>query len=272
MVNKVPAENHQHQDITNKLKVTGLDQPLYRQKVRNYGFEEIVGQYGDYFLKSKAQPVDFKDIFDLYQLDQHCKNIVMISLQLFEQSFKAAMVRTLRGLEKRPEVFQASFQLSNGRIIRRGDLKARLRHLRQHYLEPYDGYSKDHHGQPDPWVLIKEMSFGIATNAFFLLGAGRQRKVLADLYQHPLTLGQFDQVIDRARTFRGRAAHNYRLLGVKDGQHYLYQAVLADLTPLVNPDPAGFAKDQLQKVIDEYCQHHPQDQVFITDNFAPLSN
>lgn len=77
----------------------------------------------------------------------------MISLQLFEQSFKVALAeisflgknrqlaKNINPQTTHPQQFlKEKYLLKNGRVIRRGDIKSRIRHIKQNYLEPYDGY------------------------------------------------------------------------------------------------------------------------------------
>lgn len=115
----------------------------------------------------------FEEIYDFYFLDQHLKNVMMISLQLFEQSFKVSLTETAfveknknfsRNLNPltihRRQFLNEKYQLQDGRVIHRGDVKSRIRHIKQNYLEPCEGYTKVH-GGPRIGVIIKEMSFAL---------------------------------------------------------------------------------------------------------------
>lgn len=238
------------------------------QQVQSYGYHEIVDQYLSHFT-DRDHPVDFNAIADLYHFDQRLKNIMMISLQLFEQSFKTALTEALPvGHQK--EIFKESYQLGDGRVIQRGDLKSRIRRIRQNYMEPVAGYRQLHKNEITPWVLIKEMSFGITTNAFFLLANATQAQVLSQVFKTPVTLADFEKVLTDVRLFRHRAAHNYRLLGVKSAGHFLYQLVLQDLTLLANQDPVKYARVNFQHISNHYLTKYPEEEFFIKKQLSEI--
>lgn len=256
--------------------VTVSDHQSFTRQVKAYGYDEIVSQYLPHFVVDPRatplqlkRPTDFNDISDLYWLDQHLKNTTMIGLQLFEQSFKVTLSRKLRELQQdkqQAELLKPSYQMQNGRTIKRGDLKARLRHIKKYYLEPYPGYREKTSGKPSAWVLVKEMSFGIATNAFFLLEQPVKKEILQVVFQRPCSLISFEQITADLRVFRGRAAHNYRLIGLRLRHHSIYPLVLAELSLLTNQDPFIRVSQQLQKVCEHYLISHPEERTFITNN------
>lgn len=259
-----------------QIGVTVSDRQSFTRQVKAYGYDEIVSQYLPHFIvDSRAtplqlkRPTDFNDISDLYWLDQHLKNTTMIGLQLFEQSFKVALSRKVRKLQQdrqQAELLKPSYQMQNGRIIKRGDLKARLRHIKKYYLEPYPGYRENASGKLSTWVLVKEMSFGIATNAFFLLEHPAQEQILQAVFQQPCSLINFEQIITDLRTFRGRAAHNYRLIGLRLRHHSIYPLALVELSLLTNQDPFIGVSQQLQTICEHYLISHPEERTFITNN------
>lgn len=244
-----------------KYGVTVNDPSYFIQQVRSYGYHEIVDQYLTHFT-SRNQPVDFNAIADLYHFDQRLKNIMMVSLQLFEQSFKAALAEAFP-VDYQGELFQEAYRLSDGRVIRRGDLKSRIRRIRQNYLEPVAGYRQLHKDQITLWVLVKEMSFGVATNAFFLLASATQARVLSRVFKTPVTLSDFERILTDIRLFRHRAAHNYRLLEIKSAGRSLYQLVLQDLTLLNNQDPVRYARENFQRIINHYLVNHPEEEYLV---------
>lgn len=241
--------------------VTVHDKQKFTNIIRNYGYNEVVSQYIGLFankIKTK-QGVDFQDIFDRYQLDQQLKNVVMISLQLFEQTFKVALTNALNdqsNSEGITHLFHESYQLQDGHIIRRGDLQARIRHIKKNYTEPFVGYRMQHHGEITPWVLIKELSFGVATNAFWLLDHKMQADILMQLFDHPTTNRQFEKFLNDLKIFRGRAAHNYRLLDFKCNHEFLYVTVLHDLSLLNNCDPHQFILQYFPSILAHYQAKH----------------
>lgn len=262
--------------LVNSFGITIKDRAAFTKQVHFYGFNEIFWQYVDCFprIASNKRPMprhpkDFADIFALYQLDQKLKNIMMISLQLFEQSFKAALVTAVsRENEGLTELLNVSYQLKSGRVIRRGDLKSRIRRIKQNYQEPFTGYKQLNHNTITNWVLIKEMSFGIATNTFFLLNLDLQHQVLSSIFKQQISVEAFEQVLAGLRIFRHRAAHDYRLLGVKAHQHYLYDQVLDDLSLLSNPDPYQNATGQFKQIIADYLTNYPEMRSFLNQNFS----
>lgn len=246
--------------------VTVNDPGYFTQQVRAYGYHEIVDQYLPHFA-GQARSVDFNDLADLYHFDQRLKNYMMVSLQLFEQSFKTALTRALpEGYQG--ELFKEAYRLGDGRVIRRGDLKSRIRRISQNYLEPVAGYRRLHNGEITPWVLVKEMSFGVATNAFFLLDGAIQAQVLSQVFKVPLTVVDFEKILADVRLFRRRAAHNYRLLGIKSAGGFLYQLVFQDLTLANNPDPVKYARKNFQDISSHYLRTHPEEEDFLKKNLG----
>lgn len=167
------------------------NEQFFYDKIETYGYREIINQYGPHFLKKEMDQTEcfkanttFEALYAFYQLDQHLKNEALIDLQLFEQSFKAALVDTVEieqatlqmkavksrksAHSKLDDFLKEKYCLKSGRGIRRGDLQSRIRRIKNNYHEPFAGYTELHH-EITPWVLIKEMSFGVACNYFFLL-------------------------------------------------------------------------------------------------------
>lgn len=270
------AENYQLDSKINLLKKLGVtinDKTAFASTIMNYGYNEVVTQYLNLFRKSEAkrEPIDFLDIQQLYQLDQSLKNVMMISLQLFEQTFKTALTNTISKQfdpDNLTQLFATEYQLQDGHVIRRGDLQARIRHIRQHYLEPFPGYRVQNNDQLTPWVLVKEMSFGVATNAFFLLAAKKQAQILDCLFKAQPSIRDFEKLLNDLKVFRGRAAHNYRLLGVKINQDYLYSTVLDDLALLNNQDPSQYALTHLQPILSHYLANYPEQSKMIHSNLG----
>lgn len=263
--------------LVNDHGVTVQDQKIFDQEIHNYGFHEIFDQYWPCFTSQSDddqlqfnRAVDFADIDALYHLDQRLKNIMMISLQLFEQSFKTALSEEIGDILHLNELLKEAHQLPDGHIIRRGDLKARIRHIKHNFHEPYPGYNEEHHDQITNWVLIKEMSFGIATNTFFLLSHQLQEQILGQIFKDQMTLHDFEKFLDEIRTFRGLAAHNYRLISIKSGHQFLYSKIIDDLALLTNPDPYQLAKHQLQAIITSSISKHPEFKGLLKANFENI--
>lgn len=263
-----------------------IDDPDYFEEITNrYGYHEVVWKYLDHFIKrvnkesiTFKHPTTFEEIYDFYCLDQHLKNQVMISLQLFEQSFKVALAeisflgknrqlaKNINPQTTHPQQFlKEKYLLKNGRVIRRGDIKSRIRHIKQNYLEPYDGY-REMAGEATYWVIFKEMSFGVATNYFFLMPIKYQKQVLARVFKSHITLREFEKWLETIRYFRRRAAHNYRLLGIKVGRKFLYQKVVDNLSLLQNPEPYGLLTVKIPQVTANYLKKYPHDEDFLSKN------
>lgn len=270
-------------DFLKSFGLTVNDKSFFKEKTTKYGYHEIVWQYLDhYFIDPNSDelklkhPTDFKDVYALYQLDQKIKNSIMISLQLFEQTFKVALTNELavcyarakaklieaEKFDDEPEIFSESYKLHNGSVIKRGDLKSRIRHIKKNYLEPFDGYTKLH-GQIEPWVLVKEMSFGVATNAFFLLNKDSQLSILKRVFKNNLSITDFEKILGDIKLLRRRAAHNYRLIGIKKDDKYLYQLVMQDLSLLKNQEPYEKVAYKLRNICDQYLQKYPNEKEYL---------
>lgn len=264
-----------------------INDPNYFIKITNrYGYHEVIWQYLDHFIKrvnkesiTFKHPTTFEEIYNFYCLDQHLKNQVMIGLQLFEQSFKVALAeisflgknrqlaKNINPQTKHPQQFlKEKYQLKNGRIIRRGDVKSRIRHIKQNYLEPYDGY-REIAGEATYWVITKEMSFGVATNYFFLMPVKYQKQILARVFKSHITLREFEKWLETIRYFQRRAAHNYRLLDIKVGRQFLYQKIIDNLSLLQNPEPHELLEEKIPEIIDEYLRKYPYEKDFLSKNF-----
>lgn len=274
-------------DFLKELGISIKDPQFFDQKTWEYGYNEILWQYLDHFvvdpdsedIKLKRK-TDFEDIYAFYQLDQKLKNSLMISLQLFEQSFKVALsyellfeyarlksklIKANKETEQ-VELFNETYKLQDGRVINRGDLKARIRHIKQNYLEPFDGYNNLHSNKVEYWVLVKEMSFGVATNAFFLLGNKNQKNILERVFKNKISLADFENILSDIKLFRRRAAHNYRLIGIKRDEQYLYKLALHDLSLLSNQEPYKNAINSFRKICQAYLEKYPYDQKFLQEN------
>lgn len=255
-----------------KLGIIIPDAEFFQEKIASYGFGEICLQYLDHFLKKKdgkaarvRKPTSFNDLYAFYQLDQELKNTVMVALQLLEQTFKNLLVCELNAASKSIDL-KESYKLGNGRIIRRGDLKTRIRRINKNYLLPYAGYDQAH-PVIDNWVLVKEMSFGVATNYFFLLPSQNQENILLNLFDMQKSLPELEKILVTLRLFRMRAAHNYRLLGITEKGQPLYRKVINELKLLKNQDPYRQAKNGCQKIITRYIKQYPDEQEYLQSNF-----
>lgn len=188
------------------------DEDFFAETISKYGYHEIFYQYADHFFRETRagnikpkRKTTFEELYAFYQLDQKLKNVMMISLQLFEQSFKVALAeegmleeaknqtRNFNSRVKNKHQFlNEKYQLKDGRVIHRGDVKTRIRHIKQNYLKLYEGYTKVH-GESNYWVIIKEMSFGVATNYFFLMPLKARKKVLVRVFKEHFTMRQFEE-------------------------------------------------------------------------------
>ncbi len=252
-----------------KLGITIKDKNFFQEKIRSYGFDEIVMQYLNHFIFSDNKlkhPTDFKNIYDFYELDQHLKNQFMIALQLFEQTFKTALTRQIEDKKFNFDNLKESYHLQSGRVIRRGDLRTRIRRLSKNYTEPYPDYNQQHK-QITPWLLIKEMSFGVAINLFFLMDKQDQNSILDQLFIEKVSIIEFESILEAIRIFRNRAAHNYRLLGIKENDCFLYSQVISYLKMLQNFDPYQNVKGTSEQIIKDYLQKYPYEKEYLETEF-----
>ena len=272
-------------DLLRDMGIIITDTNYFIKITNRYGYHEVVWQYLDHFIKrvnkesiTFKHPTTFEEIYNFYCLDQHLKNQVMISLQLFEQSFKVALAeisflgknrqlaKNINPQTKQPRQFlKEKYQLKNRHVIRRGDVKSRIRHIKQNYLEPYDGY-REVAGEATYWVIFKEMSFGVATNYFFLMPIKYQKQVLARVFKSHITLRKFEKWLETIRYFQRRAAHNYRPLGIKVGRQFLYQKISDSLYLLQNLEPRELLKQKIPETIDEYLGKYPYKKEFLSKN------
>lgn len=272
-------------DLLRDMGIIITDTNYFIKITNRYGYHEVVWQYLDHFIKrvnkesiTFKHPITFEEIYNFYCLDQHLKNQVMISLQLFEQSFKVALAeisflgknrqlaKNINPQTKQPRQFlKEKYQLKNRHVIRRGNVKSRIRHIKQNYLEPYDGY-REVAGEATYWVIFKEMSFGVATNYFFLMPIKCQKQVLARVFKSHITLRKFEKWLETIRYFQRRAAHNYRPLGIKVGRQFLYQKISDRLYLLQNLEPRELLKQKIPETIDEYLGKYPYEKEFLSKN------
>lgn len=272
-------------DLLRDMGIIITDTNYFIKITNRYGYHEVVWQYLDHFIKrvnkesiTFKHPTTFEEIYNFYCLDQHLKNQVMISLQLFEQSFKVALAeirflgknrqlaKNINPQTKQPRQFlKERYQLKNRHVIRRGDVKSRIRHIKQNYLELYDGY-REVAGEATYWVIFKEMSFGVATNYFFLMPIKYQKQVLARVFKSHITLRKFEKWLETIRYFKRRAAHNYRPLGIKVGRQFLYQKISDRLYLLQNLEPRELLKQKIPETIDEYLGKYPYEKEFLSKN------
>lgn len=266
------------------------DEKLFDQVTTNYGYHEIMYQNIDHFfvddddyIKTRRKTT-FEEIYDFYRLDQHLKNVMMISLQLFEQSFKVALAETAliengknfvkninpRTIHKK-QFLNEKYQLKDGRVIHRGDVKARIRHIKQNYLEPYEGYTEVH-GGAGIGLIIKEMSFGVATNYFFLMPTKAKKIVLTRVFKEKMTLRQFEEWLGIIRYFQRRAAHNFSLLIIKEKRQFLYKLILNSLKQLANQEPYELAEKRSDKIVQDYVTEYPVEKDFLNKVFMEKKN
>ena len=260
------------------------DEQFFIDKIKTYGYREIIYQYLDHFIEDDSEKVrphtTFEEIYAFYQLDQRLKNEALIDLQLFEQTFKATLIDVIELYvaqlkAKKFNVYQESrlkledllkekYIMQSGRVVRRGDLRSRVRRIKEHYLEPFDGYNYLYSNEITTWVLIKEMSFGVACNFFFLLHHKQQAIILKRVFKNDLSLADFEKVIESMRYFRNRAAHNYSLLIIKNSDdEFLYNTVYKSLLRLKNQEPARRMKSNFKDIINNYLEEYPKEKNYL---------
>ncbi|WP_249906001.1 Abi family protein [Lactobacillus amylovorus] len=260
------------------------DEQFFIDKIKTYGYREIIYQYLDHFIEDDSEKVrphtTFEEIYAFYQLDQRLKNEALIDLQLFEQTFKATLIDVIELYvaqlkAKKFNVYQESrlkledllkekYIMQSGRVVRRGDLRSRVRRIKEHYLEPFDGYNYLYSNEITTWVLIKEMSFGVACNFFFLLHHKQQAIILKRVFKNDLSLADWEKVIESMRYFRNRAAHNYSLLIIKNSDdEFLYNTVYKSLLRLKNQEPARRMKSNLKDIINNYLEEYPKEKNYL---------
>ena len=260
------------------------DEQFFIDKIKTYGYREIIYQYLDHFIEDDSEKVrphtTFEEIYAFYQLDQRLKNEALIYLQLFEQTFKATLIDVIELYvaqlkAKKFNVYQESrlkledllkekYIMQSGRVVRRGDLRSRVRRIKEHYLEPFDGYNYLYSNEITTWVLIKEMSFGVACNFFFLLHHKQQAIILKRVFKNDLSLADWEKVIESMRYFRNRAAHNYSLLIIKNSDdEFLYNTVYKSLLRLKNQEPARRMKSNFKDIINNYLEEYPKEKNYL---------
>lgn len=260
------------------------DEQFFIDKIKTYGYREIIYQYLDHFIEDDSENVrpntTFEEIYAFYQLDQNLKNEALIDLQLFEQTFKATLIDVIELYvaqlkAKKFNVYQESrlkledllkekYIMQSGRVVRRGDLRSRVRRIKEHYLEPFDGYNYLYSSEITTWVLIKEMSFGVACNFFFLLHHKQQAIILKRVFKNDLSLADWEKVIESMRYFRNRAAHNYSLLIIKNSDdEFLYNTVYKSLLRLKNQEPARRMKSNFKDIINNYLEEYPKEKNYL---------
>lgn len=260
------------------------DEQFFIDKIKTYGYREIIYQYLDHFIEDDSEKVrphtTFEEIYAFYQLDQRLKNEALIDLQLFEQTFKATLIDVIELYvaqlkAKKFNVYQESrlkledllkekYIMQSGRVVRRGDLRSRVRRIKEHYLEPFDGYNYLYRNEITTWVLIKEMSFGVACNFFFLLHHKQQAIILKRVFKNDLSLADWEKVIESMRYFRNRAAHNYSLLIIKNSDdEFLYNTVYKSLLRLKNQEPARRMKSNFKDIINNYLEEYPKEKNYL---------
>lgn len=271
-------------DFCREFGVTINDEEYFIDKVQTYGYREIIYQYLDHFIEGNSEKVrpntTFEEIYAFYQLDQNLKNEALIDLQLFEQTFKATLIDVM-GLYvaqlkakkfnfyqesrlKLEDLLKEKYVMQTGRVIRRGELRSRIRRIKENYLEPFDGYNYLYSNEITTWVLIKEMSFGVACNFFFLLHHKQQAIILKRVFKNDLSLADFEKVIESMRYFRNRAAHNYSLLIIKNSDdEFLYNTVYKSLLRLKNQEPARRMKSNFKDIINEYLEEYPKEKNYL---------
>lgn len=271
----IKQSNQSEANYLKKLGITIPNPKFFQEEISYYGFQEICLQYLDHFLVKNQKgdlhvkaPTSFTQIYNFYSLDQSLKNTLMIAVQLLEQTFKTALVTAIK---KSPETLalKEKYQLNSGRIIRRGDLKTRIRRISKNYFLPYKSYAKTHQ-HIDKWVLIKEMSFGVACNYFFLLPNQVQKRIVNSFLRKPTSVLEVENIFAILRLFRNQAAHNYRLIGIRGSKHSLYDEVIADLKLLKNQEPYFQAKKNCQQIITVYLEKYPAEKAYLEANFSLL--
>lgn len=271
-------------DFCREFGVTINDEEYFIDKVQTYGYREIIYQYLDHFIEGNSEKVrpntTFEEIYAFYQLDQRLKNEALIDLQLFEQTFKAALIDVIElyvaqlkakkfnfyqeSRLKLEDLLKEKYVMQTGRVIRRGELRSRIRRIKENYLEPFDGYNYLYSNEITTWVLIKEMSFGVACNFFFLLHHKQQAIILKRVFKNDLSLADFEKVIESMRYFRNRAAHNYSLLIIKNSDdEFLYNTVYKSLLRLKNQEPARRMKSNFKDIINNYLEEYPKEKNYL---------
>ena len=271
-------------DFCREFGVTINDEEYFIDKVQTYGYREIIYQYLDHFIEGNNKKVrpntTFEEIYAFYQLDQRLKNEALIDLQLFEQTFKAALIDVIElyvaqlkakkfnfyqeSRLKLEDLLKEKYVMQTGRVIRRGELRSRIRRIKENYLEPFDGYNYLYSNEITTWVLIKEMSFGVACNFFFLLHHKQQAIILKRVFKNDLSLADLEKVIESMRYFRNRAAHNYSLLIIKNSDdEFLYNTVYKSLLRLKNQEPARRMKSNFKDIINNYLEEYPKEKNYL---------
>lgn len=165
---------------------------------------------------------------------------------------------------KLEDLLKEKHVMQTGRVIRRGELRSRIRRIKENYLEPFDGYNYLYSSEITTWVLIKEMSFGVACNFFFLLHHKQQAIILKRVFKNDLSLADFEKVIESMRYFRNRAAHNYSLLIIKNSDdEFLYNTVYKSLLRLKNQEPARRMKSNFKDIINKYLEEYPKEKNYL---------
>ncbi|WP_081775137.1 Abi family protein [Lactobacillus kitasatonis] len=271
-------------DFCREFGVTINDEEYFIDKVPTCGYREIIYQYLDHFIENDSEKVrlntTFEEIYAFYQLDQNLKNEALIDLQLFEQTFKAALIDVMElyvaqlkakkfnfyqeSRLKLEDLLKEKYVMQTGRVIRRGELRSRIRRIKENYLEPFDGYNYLYSNEITTWVLIKEMSFGVACNLFFLLHHKQQAIILKRVFKNDLSLADFQKVIESMRYFRNRVAHNYSLLIIKNSDdEFLYNTVYKSLLRLKNQEPARRMKSNFKDIINKYLKEYPKEKNYL---------
>lgn len=206
------------------------------EKIEKYTYYSVVNTYKNVFKKqdgSYVENVSFDDIYALFEFDKNLKNIMLkycLEIEIVIKSIMANQISKTYGIKNYLEIANLDPNIKNdikevllAKINNEIKKEYNVHNAVTHYIDKY--------GFVPPFVLVKILTFGMASSYYGLLKQS-DRQAIAKHFR--ITDKLLKQILKNLTTIRNITAHSDRLYNYTSKFHVSFKIIDESYTKLDN--------------------------------------
>ena len=235
------------------------------EKIENYTYYSIVNTYKNVFKNENGDYLDnvsFDDIYALFEFDKNLKNIILkycLEIETVIKSIMANQISKVYGI-------QNYLEISNLDVSINTDIKGNLlKKINNEIEKDYNVHTAvthymDKYGFVPPFVLVKILTFGVASSYYGLLKQS-DRQAIAKYFKISDKL--LKQILKNLTTIRNITAHSDRLYNYTSkfylsfkliDENYIKSDNITNLYMVVRCMEKLLTKEQYEALYNSICE------------------
>lgn len=261
-------EYKSNEELINYLSSKGIivsDKEYALEKIERYTYYSIVNTYKNIFKDKNGdyiENVSFNDIYALFEFDKNLKNIILkycLEIETVIKSIMANQISKVYGIQDYLKISNLDASINTN--IKKNLLKKINNEIEKdrnvhtavtHYIDKY--------GFVPPFVLVKILTFGVASSYYGLLKQS-DRQAIAKYFKISDKL--LKQILKNLTTIRNVSAHSDRLYNYTSkfylsfkliDKNYIKSDNITNLYMVVRCMEKLLTKEQYEKLYNSICE------------------